>query len=312
ELPPVRPVVHRFDVHIGRCRRCGRRVQGRHARQTSDAVGAAAVQLGPTTLAVAASFNKELGLSFAKIARVFADRFGLAVTRGALVRGLHRVAATAAPTYTALCETVNTSPMVVADETGWRVHAQLHWLWVFVTPETTVYAILPGRGFEEATAILDPAFAGVLVRDGWAPYRSFTDAGHQTCLAHLIRRCKEVQTDHPHAVIPGQIKAVLQQALTVRDRGTAGTISIHGMAVARGHLKTRLAAVLDHATTVPDVQRLVNHLGRESHAVFSFLQDPTVDATNWRAGQALRGAGVTRKVNGGGNRTPRGAATQQG
>ena len=28
----------------------------------------------------------------------------------------------------------------------------------------------------------------VLVRDGWAPYRRFTDAAHQTCLAHLLRR----------------------------------------------------------------------------------------------------------------------------
>lgn len=123
DLPPVRPVVRRFDVHIGRGRRCGRRVQGRHPLQTSDAVGAAARQLGPQALAVAASFNKELGLSFSKMGSLFADRFGLRVTRGALVRAVHRVAAKAQPTYTALCETVKTSAMVVADETGWRVHA---------------------------------------------------------------------------------------------------------------------------------------------------------------------------------------------
>jgi len=41
-------VVRRFDVEVGRCRRCGRRVQGRHPLQTSDALGAAQVQLGPT------------------------------------------------------------------------------------------------------------------------------------------------------------------------------------------------------------------------------------------------------------------------
>ena len=33
-------------------------------------------------------------------------------------------------------------------------------------------------------------------------------------------------------------------------------------------------------------------------------------AFNWRAEQALRGAIITRKVNGGGNRTARGAVTQ--
>jgi transposase len=311
DLPPVRPVVRRFDVHVGRCRRCGRRVQGRHPLQTSDAVGAAAVQLGPQALAVAASFNKQLGLSFSKIGTVFADRFGLTVTRGALVRAVHRVAAKAQPTYMALCETVKTSAMVVADETGWRVHAELHWLWVFTTPETTVYAILPGRGFEEAASVLGADFSGILVRDGWAPYRQFTEALHQTCVAHLLRRSRDLQQDHPHARIPGDVQHLLQRALAVRDRYAAGTISEHGVAVARGHLEQQLARVLDRPTVVPDVQRFVAHLDREWGALFGFLHAPAVDATNWRAEQAIRPAVITRKVNGGGNRTAHGAATQQ-
>ncbi len=311
DLPPVRPVVRRFDVHIGRCRRCGRRVQGRHPLQTSDAVGAAAVQLGPQAVAIAASFNKQLGLSFSKIETVFADRFGLTVTRGALVRAVHRVAAKAQPTYTALCETVKTSAMVVADETGWRVHAELHWLWVFTTPDTTVYAILPGRGFEEAASVLGADFAGILVRDGWAPYRQFTEALHQTCVAHLLRRSRELQQDHPHARIPGDVQDLLLRALAVRDRYATGAISEHGVAVARGHLEQQLARVLDRTTVVPDVQRFVAHLDREWGALFGFLRAPAVDATNWRAEQAIRPAVITRKVNGGGNRTAHGAATQQ-
>ena len=310
DLPPVRPFVRRFDVHVGRCRGCGRRVQGRHRLQTSDALGAAAVQVGPVAVATAASLNKQLGLSFGKIVTLLADRFGLVVTRGAVVRAVHRAAAQARPTYDALCHTVRTSAMVVADETGWRVHAQLQWLWVFTTPDTTVYAILPGRGFEEAATILGADFAGVLVRDGWAPYRQFTEALHQTCVGHLLRRCRELQIDHPRAALPGQITRVLQQALAVRDRCTAGTISRHGMAVARGHVETRLATMLDQRTTLPAVQRLMTHLDREWPALFGFLYDPTVDATNWRAEQALRGAVITRKVNGGGNRTARGAVTQ--
>jgi hypothetical protein len=31
--------------------------------------------------------------------------------------------------------------------------------------------------------VLGVDFAGILVRDGWAPYRQFTEALHQTCLA---------------------------------------------------------------------------------------------------------------------------------
>jgi transposase len=44
--------------------------------------------------------------------------------------------------------------------------------------------------------------------------------------------------------------------------------------------------------------------------MFTFLTEPGVQATNWRAEQALRPAIVNRK-SWGGNRTPKGARTQQ-
>lgn len=311
DLPPVQPVVRRFDIHVGRCRGCQRRVQGRHALQISDALGAAAVQLGPQAIALAVSLNKQFGLSFGKIATVFRTRFGLHVTSSALVRALHRAAAKGQPTYAALCETVRTSPVVVPDETGWKVRGLLYWLWVFATATTTVYRIRRGRGFRDAASVLGVDFAGGLGRDGWAPYRQFTKAFHQTCLGHLLRRCRLLQRDHPRARFPVRVARILQHALRVRDGRAAGTISAHGVDVARGHLLNQLLNVLDDPGTLPDMQRFARHLATELPALFSFLVDPDLDATNWRAEQALRPAIVTRKMCGGGNRSSRGADTQQ-
>ena len=53
DLPEVRPLVRRFAIEVGHCSQCGLRVQGRHALQTSDALGAARVQLGPGVVALA-------------------------------------------------------------------------------------------------------------------------------------------------------------------------------------------------------------------------------------------------------------------
>ena len=53
------------------------------------------------------------------------------------------------------------------------------------------------------------------------------------------------------------------------------------------------------------------HLEIELSALFSFLVDQDLVATNWRAEHALRPAVVTRKMCGGGNRSPRGADTQR-
>ena len=123
ELPEVRPLVRRFDIEVGHCSQCQRRVQGRHALQTSDALGAAAAQLGPNVAALVVELHTELGMPLEKVVRVLRTQFGLSVTKGGLVQLLHRTADAAAPAYAALREQVRQSPVVTPDETGWRVNA---------------------------------------------------------------------------------------------------------------------------------------------------------------------------------------------
>jgi transposase len=312
EVPVQRPLVRRFDVDVGQCTRCRRRVQGRHPLQTSNALGAAAVQLGPQAVAFAVLLNKRYGMAYGKIAALLRDRFGLTVSRGGLVHAVHRAARQAQPTYRALCDTVRGSPVVTADETSWRVDADLQWLWAFVTPETTVYAIQPGRGLAQAAHVIGIDYAGVLQRDGWQSYRQFKQAAHQTCLAHLLRRCRILLLDYPNQPFVTGVKAILQAALATRDGSRAGTVSAHGLAVARGHFIERLGRLLERTPSRRlRVRRFQQHLIVEFDAIFSFLFDPTLDATNWRAEHALRPAVVTRKMCGGGNRTARGADSQQ-
>jgi transposase len=312
DLPVQRPVVHEFRVAVGQCRQCRRRVQGRHALQTSDALGAAGVQLGPQAVALAVILNKQCGLSFGRIVALLRDRFGLTVTRGGLVHAVHRAARQTQPTYAALCAQVRGSPVVTPDETGWKVGGHPYWLWAFATRDTTAYAIEDGRGFAQAARMLGADYAGVLQRDGWAPYRQFVHAAHQTCLAHLLRRCRTMMLDHPFHPFAPQVQALLQAALATRDRHRTGEVSDQGLAVARGTYVHRLSALLARRPSrLADARRFATHLRTEFEAVFSFLFDPTLDATNWRAEHALRPAVITRKTCGGGNRTTRGAQTQQ-
>ena len=310
DLPVVQPIVRRFNVEIGCCVACRHRVQGRHPLQTSDALGAAGVQLGPGAVTFTVLLHKHVGVPLDKIVTLLHDRFGLTVTPGGLAQVLHRAARVAAPTYAALCAQIRGSPVVSPDETGWRVDAVLHWLWAFATPDTTVYAIRPGRSFDDAATILGADFAGVLVRDGWAPYRRFTDALHQSCLAHLLRRARTLRVDHPRSPWAARVQAVLTAALGLRDRRGAQQISDHGLAVARGQLLARLGRLIDTVPGLQAARRFAAHLDREFPAVLAFLWAPDVDATNWRAEHAIRPAVVNRKICGG-NRTRRGADTQQ-
>ena len=127
---------------------------------------------------------------------------------------------------------------------------------------------------------------------------------------HLLRRCKQLQEDHLDSPWGGQVQAVLQDGLALRDRCNAGDISEHGLASARGRLAARLGRLIDSPPPLDDAERFAKHLANEFPAVFLFLCDPSIEATNWRAEQAIRPAVVIRKVCGG-NRTRRGADTQQ-
>ena len=118
------------------------------AEQTSNALDGATAQLGPNVAALVVELHSELGMPLEKVARVLPNDFGLSVTKGGLVQLLHRTADAVGPAYAARGEQVRRSAVVTSDETGWRVNALRSWLWAFATPETMVYAICDGRGFE--------------------------------------------------------------------------------------------------------------------------------------------------------------------
>src|SRR6266436_2391806 len=307
-----RTVVRRFDIAVGRCRQCQRRVQGRHPLQTSDAVGVGSVQLGPEALTLAAILNKQMGLSLGHTRQVLSYGFGLEVSRGGLYRALARMAGRAEPTYNQLVETARQAPVNGMDETGWKVGGRLQWLHVAVSAQVTVYAILPGRGYEQSEVILGAKYDGFLIHDGWAPYYRFALAFHQSCLAHLLKRCREMaQVASPAAsAFPLAVRDLLQTSLQLRDRYARGEISEHGMRTASGRLEAKLDGMLAIPYRDPANQRLARHLTHEQPWLFTFLHCFGLDATNNAAERAIRGMVIARKV-WGGSRTWEGARTQQ-
>jgi len=304
ELPDMTPVVTRFTIGVGRCSNCKRRVQGRHPEQTSDALGAASSQIGPHAKGLATWLHYALGLSFVKSAKVL-GHLGVPVTAGALSSGAQATGTDLVPVQAEIIKLLNRSSMVVMDETGWRVDALTAWLWAATSSEATAYNVADGRGFDAAMLLVDEEYSGTLVRDGWVVYRRYENASHQTCIAHLLRRCVEMISDLPDWArgTPREVKEILLAALDARD------LSKPKRKAVVCDLTERIELLGAKAHPHDANRRLVKHLTNEADALFTFLGDTTIDATNWRGEQAIRPAVVNRKV-WGGNRTWRGAATQ--
>jgi transposase len=307
---PRRPIHREFTIHFGRCQDCGRRVQGRHPLQTSDAVGAAASQLGSNAQAAFVLLNKGLGLSHGKCRRLFRDLFGVAIARATSIRSLLKSAARAEPAYHDLRQAVRNSDHVVPDETGWRVGGRNAWLHVFAAATATCYEI-GDRSGDAAERLLGRDWSGTLIHDGWHAYDRFRQAFHQQCLGHLQRRCRELLETAVRgaARLPQQILALIDEAFALRRQWRGHRLSGDDLAEAGLELTARLERLVSGRFTDAANRRLAGHVRRHSASWFWFLTDPKTDATTWRAEQALRPAVVNRKV-WGGNRTWWGAEAQ--
>jgi len=314
EVPQVAPTVRRFVIEVGRCQKCERRLQARHPQQSSDAVGAAGVQVGPRALALASSFHYSGGLSFGKSAEALAQAAGVKVAPSTLARAAARVARQCQEVDAELREEVRQSQVATADETGWRVGGSGAWLWgVDADNRTTVYTISPSRGGDVVEELLGKEYSGILVRDGWAPYRQLQQAEHQTCLAHLLRRCGELREGSwgRGREVPNRVASLIHEALALRDCRDRGHLDAREVGSELTELEERLEKLLSRpAIRHVGNRRLLKHLRKEQAAMFTFLRHPGVPATNWRGETAMRPAVVNRKT-WGGNRTWPGAATQQ-
>jgi transposase len=236
------------------------------------------------------------------------------MSRGGICRAVIRVGQKAAPTYEQLRVMVRQADVAWMDETGWRVAASLKWLWGVVTENVTVYDILPGRGFEQASSILGADWEGWLHHDGWRVYYQFVKAFHQSCLNHLLTRCRDlIETVSPSAArFPFDVAVLLRKGLDLRDRYRRQEVSEHGLAVATGHIESAMDDLLSGSYRTEANRRLAKHQ-RPRTAVAVHVSEVFPDvahATNNVAERAMRPAVIARKT-WGGNRTETGAEAQR-
>jgi transposase len=222
-----------------------------------------------------------------------------------------RAAGRCLPHYHAIILNVRQAPWIVPDETGWRIGGNSAWLHAFVTKDAVAYLVARERGLLASNRIIPEDYEGVLIHDGFKSYERFFSATHQTCISHLLRRCHELlDTARGGAVVfPRRVKGILQEGLEVRDRRDAGEISAKTAARKAGELKKRMVELTEPPKTNAANERFAGHLYRQQSHLFTYLRIQGIDATNYRAEQALKMPIVNRKV-WGGNRTDDGAAAQ--
>jgi transposase len=253
-------------------------------------------RFGPNLLALIGTWREVGRLPVRVIQTLLRTLFAVHVSLGAITGTLHTLAVRGTDQVDAIREAIRTSPVVNADETGWREDGQNGYVWQVSTP-TNCYFERGRRTNEQIDRILGKDFAGVLVSDFYAAYNHFPGE-KQRCWAHLLRDVRDVLATHPADLAVQRWGRLLRRLFhTTRDHPGADP-------VARRHTRQRAEAILTRVCTpfldaaVPQrvlCQRIIAHL----HELFTFVTNPAVPPTNNQAERTFRPLVIARKIWGG-------------
>ena len=297
DLPPVTPVTTQFNVAVGSCPRCGKRVQGRHPEQISDALGAAGNLIGPNAQTMAAGLKHHAGLSYAKITNFMCDYFQLKTVASTFVRAGQRLTKRAEPTFELLKSQLRLEHVVHADETGWRIGIRSDWWWVFSSQQITVYQVGGGRGHDVPLGMLGDDFCGILISDGLASYAPLPYLKGRY-VGHVLARISKLEAAFPERDLweLTTLKGLLQEAMDLDRRREMLTKVGYHRRVQELEKRLNLWILLHEQHRQPDVARLARPLQKHRHEWFMFLYDPWVPPTNNHAERMIRPAVILRKL----------------
>ena len=272
-----------------------------------------AVSYGPRLHAVGAYLLNVHYLPVARTAALFRDLFHLKVSTGWVSSLGQKTSTLLADTVTSIKQAVTASPVAHVDETGLRVAGSLSWVHGSSTETHTVFHVDPKRGLAGTLngGVLQ-SFTGVMVHDGWEPYKTFTAATHGLCNAHHLRELQKIIEDAPGLGWAKQMKDFLVgthrqvQAVKARGHTSLGEEALEALwrqyreiltlgdvqSPARVHPKTggRIAQT--------EPRRLLNRLGPHQEDVLRFATDFTVPFDNNLAERDIRMVKLRQKVSG--------------
>jgi hypothetical protein len=298
-----------YRLHCGYCKHCKKLVYSRaeESIMAGDRIGVQARAVG--------GYLRYLGLPYRKVAKIFRGIFGLNLTHPSLLAFNTEQAQNGASIYEGIKQSIRHSPCVNADETGWRVNGQPHWLWVFTNEDAALYQIDKSRGSKVVSDILGERYQGVLTSDFYSAYNKYQALSKQRCLGHLLDEIKKVGEKNKFAPdsIDGkfcqELKAVLKQMIDVWNEYHEGTRVFEDLVKEKVRAISRIVELLLLPIKHKDTQRVRNRIIKHNQELFIFLDNPLVESTNNRAERQLRPNVIMRKITFG-NRSALGASNQ--
>lgn len=237
-------------------------------------------------------------LPFKRLQQWFRDIFGLSISKGTLENMIRRVANRMLPTYHEVQQQIAIANCVGADETGIAVNGKTNWIWVWQNKSLTFLACSTSRGSKTIEALFPKGFLNaVLVSDRWKAQLATHAAGHQLCLAHLLRDINYIIEVEAKCTVAYRLKVLLQKSINHKRDFIESSIYNETCMSIEKELDILLEEDIDKLTN-PHTATLQKSLLKYRHHVFKFLYQEEVPYENNASERSIRMVKVKQKVSG--------------
>ncbi len=190
---PALPVTVTEHVYLARRCPCCRQVHRPALALAGVVVGQG--RLGVRLVSLLATLREVGRLPVRVIQEVVRAVHGLELSVGGIIGAVRQVADRCGPLVADILARIRASPVVHADESGWREDGANGYIWTFSTASER-YFVRRGRGKAVVDEVLGETFSGTLVSDFYAAYDHYPGL-KQRCWAHLLRDIDEVCRQEP-------------------------------------------------------------------------------------------------------------------
>ena len=290
DLPEIKPVVTRVNIHSGACQHCGRHIAG-----TPPAGMQPGSPFGPGIAALAIYLHTRHMVSYNRLVEMFKGLFGLEISEGAIANIFSRASAPFAAEAERIDAEVRAAAVIASDETSARVEGQTCWQWVFGSATAVAHRIAASRGKAVVSEFLEGATPEVWVSDRLGAQMNHAKA-HQVCLAHLLRDARYAIEAGDKLFAPG-FKVLLKRAIAIGSRRES--LADSTLLAYRRDLDRRLDRLLAVAPDTEAGLKLRRGMGKCRDKLFVFVTRRDVPPTNNASERRLRPSVIFRKVTNG-------------
>jgi hypothetical protein len=261
---------------------------------------------GPTLVAFLCALTQRMRLSRAKVREFLSDWLGLSLSTALINHCVHEAARAVEPVVEQeILSAVRNVELAYADETSWKEHGKLLWLWVFTCATATLF-IVGRRTRAMVQQVLGDAFRGWLMSDGYWAYRELDQ--RLRCLPHVMRKARALEEGF-EAEGRALGRHVLEVIATVMQAvyNARGAPAPDGLRAAHAPM---LEALFQHCRRLTEVRHdktraLARELLNDWDTFWVVLDHPERPLSNNEAERALRHWVIARRM-GMGTRTEQG------